>query len=173
MLNKQQKEDQIKAEISLHILRALLPIDEKSRSEIETCSKALRQLMEEKIPAEKKGEALNTLLAPLNLTFKFLTDEIAKEYIMNNPNVHQVTKLSAEFLSWASLNGNFKDFGLDKLVHSIFAEVNKPKTSATDALVTIQQALGAAMLLLKFRKEGPIPQPQNTFVERKKKEVDQ
>lgn len=155
MLSEQQKKDQLKAEISLHLLRALLPLGPELKGNIELCTKPLVALSKKDLAAEKMAAELNQILAEVGLKFAFLTDKNAKEYVMNNPNVFQIAGFSAQFLAWATtISGYFKDYGMNNLLLKLFKDVQAPQVSAKDGLLAIHQALGLAMLLQKFRREG-------------------
>lgn len=166
MLSDQQKKDQLQAEIGLHIIRTLLPIDESEKSALQLCYPVLKQLHDKNIETDAKAHALNTLLKPLALKFEFLTDDNAKEYIKNNPNVFQVTWIGAQFLCypWPGDHPEFKY--MKKLVDSIYKEVNSPKTNAHDGLMAIQHSLGAGMMMLQFRRGENIQAPQEAKIKK-------
>ncbi len=154
MLSEKQKQDQLQAEIGLHLIRTLLPIDEQEKTALQPCYQALKELHEQKMESAQKADALNSLLAPLKLHFSFITDKNAKEYIKNNPNVFQVTWIGAQVVCypWPGVNPELTQ--LKVLVDSIFEEVNKKMTSEHDGLMVIQRSLGAGLLLLKFKRGG-------------------
>ena len=166
MLSDKQKQDQLQAEIGLHIIRTLLPIDDSEKGALQTCYPALKQLHDNTLETKAKADALNTILNPLSLKFEFLTDENAKEYIKNNPNVFQTTWIGAQFLCypWPGDHPEFKY--MKKLVDSVYEEVNSEKTTALDGLMAIQHALGAGMMMLQFRRGEKIKMPEQVKVEK-------
>lgn len=154
MLSEKQKEDQLQAEIGLHIIRTLLPIDENEKAALQNCYHALKELHDTKMKAEKKAEALNSILAPLNYKFEFITEKNAKEYIKNNPNVFQVTWIGTQVICypWRGEHPELKQ--LKVLVDSIYDEVNNKTTTAENGFLAIQKALGVGLLLLEFKRGG-------------------
>ncbi len=166
MLSEQQQKDQLQAEIGLHIIRTLLPIDDTEKSALQACYPALKELHNNKIETQAKADALNTILSPLSLKFEFLTDENAKEYIKNNPNIFQTTWIGAQFLSypWPGDHPEFKY--MKQLIESIYAEVNSPTTNAYEGLMAVQHALGAGMMMLQFRRGEQMQAPQEAKIKK-------
>lgn len=154
MLSEKQRQNQLQAEIGLHIIRTLLPIDDQEKAALQPCYQALKELNDQKMKAEDKAEALNTILSPIKLKFSFVTDENAKEYIKNNPNVFQVTWIGAQVVSYPWPGENPELHKLKELVDAIFEEVNSKKTTAKDGLMAIQRSLGAGLLILQFKRGG-------------------
>ncbi len=142
--------EQVAIEVCIHLLRPFFPIPEEEKADLQKKAKQLTTLLTqlEKLSEEEGAKELNKLFP-----FSFLSDENAKEYIMNNPVVHQVASTGAEFLAYAGTIPNFDDKGMHQQLEAIFKTVNSENVTAEQGLDVLRKSLVIARFMVSTFKK--------------------